>query len=233
MTSQLMNRMNEKKLMAASYPSPSALGSLTSASLIGSGLLFVLYPALRPFSNEATLGGAAAFASVEWVVSHSLAIVAFILFTLGLLGLFLTLRQTPVVHLAFNGLVLSWLGVGLTLPFYGAEVFGLYAVGQEALRLNNENLLPITEDIRSGFGLILIMIGLLLLAIGCILVAIAVWKSRILSKWSGIPIAAAFLLYLPQYAWSQPLRVGHGFLITIGCVWLGISVWKQAVARKD
>src|SRR5215218_11162161 len=36
---------------------------LSTAALIIAGLLFVLYPAMRPFSDEASLQGAAAFAS--------------------------------------------------------------------------------------------------------------------------------------------------------------------------
>ncbi|HZD87038.1 MAG TPA: hypothetical protein VE088_03425 [Gaiellaceae bacterium] len=35
-----------------------------------------------------------------------------------------------------RALVLTWLGVGLTIPYYGAEAFGLHAVGQRALAQN-------------------------------------------------------------------------------------------------
>jgi hypothetical protein len=38
------------------------------------GILFVLYSALRPFSDEMSLQGARAFASSQWVVAHVLAI---------------------------------------------------------------------------------------------------------------------------------------------------------------
>lgn len=36
---------------------------------------------------------------------------------------------------AIQALVLSWIGIGLTLPYYGAETFGLHAIGQEDIDL--------------------------------------------------------------------------------------------------
>ncbi len=47
------------------------LGALTLAV---AGVLFVLYPAIRPYSDETSLQGAAAFASNAWIVVHVLAI---------------------------------------------------------------------------------------------------------------------------------------------------------------
>src|SRR5512135_1044071 len=110
---------------------------LAALSLAVAGVCFVLYPAIRPFSDEATLRGARAFATSAWIVAHSLAMVGFILLTLGLLGAYGQLRETTSGRLALTGLVVTWIGAGLTLPYYGAEAFALHAVGQEALRQNS------------------------------------------------------------------------------------------------
>src|SRR5690349_18245377 len=99
---------------------------MTSACFAVAGLLFVLYPAIRPFSDESSLQGAAAFGSTAWIVAHSLAIVAFVLLVLGLFGMYLLFQRTAVERMALVALLSSWIGVGLTLPFYGAEVFGLH-----------------------------------------------------------------------------------------------------------
>jgi hypothetical protein len=107
---------------------------LAAIALATGGILFVLYPAIRPFSDETTLQGAQAFASNAWLVAHMLAMVGFILVALGLLGLYLALRNSAVEALALWALVVFWLGVGLTLPFYGGEAFGLHAIGQEAMK---------------------------------------------------------------------------------------------------
>ena len=202
---------------------------LTSACFALAGLLFVLYPAIRPFSDEKSLQGAAAFGSDAWVISHSLAIIAFILLVLGLLGMYLLLRETRAGQLTLIGLVTSWIGVGLTLPFYGAEVFGLHAIGQAALRQNSPGLVSLAADVRGEPGIWFIVIGLVLLGVGIVVFAIAIWRSAVLWKWAGIPIAAGFALYLPQFTASQALRVAHGLLITVAC---GVIAWNLLVLRR-
>lgn len=193
-----------------------------------SGILFVLYPAIRPFSDEVSLSGAAAFASPEWLIAHVMAMLGFILLTLGLLGFYLFLQDTKSDRLAFSGFVWSLLGTGLTLPFYGAEVFGLHAIGQEAIKLQNSDLIGMANVVRFGPGFIMILIGLVFLAIGCILSAIGIWKSRTLPKWSGIPLALGFLLYIPQFVGTQPIRVAHGLIVAIGCLWMAVSLFRKS-----
>jgi hypothetical protein len=68
------------------------------------------------------------------------------------------------------------------------------------------------------------VLGLLLLAAGAVLVAIAVWRSGTLSRWSGIPFALGFVLYLPQFFGTQPIRVAHGLLVALGCIWVAVSL---------
>jgi hypothetical protein len=51
---------------------------LAAISLALSGIFFVLYPAIRPASDESFLHGAEAFASFSWVLARSLAM-AFVL----------------------------------------------------------------------------------------------------------------------------------------------------------
>jgi hypothetical protein len=153
-----------------------------------------LYPALRPFSDEASLEGAAAFASTGWLVAHMLAVVAF------------------------------------TLLFYGAETFGLQAIGQEAVRQQNVALLDLAAAVRSGVGLVIFVVGLLLLAVAGVLAAVAIWKSGIHLKWSGFPFAIGILLYIPQFFWTQPLRVAQGLLVAIGCIWIAAVLWRRQLS---
>ena len=202
---------------------------LTSACFALAGLLFVLYPWIRPFSDETSLRGAAAFGSDAWVIAHSLAIVAFILLGLGLFGVYLLVQRTSVERWALVAVVVCWIGVGLTLPFYGAEVFGLHAIGRAAIRQNSSALVSLAADVRGEPGIWFIVVGLVLLAAGIVLVAVAIWGSGVLRKWSGIPLAAGFALYLPQYTWSQPLRVAHGLLITVACA---LIAWNVLATRR-
>src|SRR6516164_6106224 len=94
---------------------------LGAGALAVSGVLFVLYPAIRPFSDETSLQAAQAFASPDWIVAHMLAMLAFTFVELGLLALYLALQANPAERWAFWALVVSILAIGLTLPFYGGE----------------------------------------------------------------------------------------------------------------
>ena len=172
---------------------------LGAGALVISGILFVAYPAVRPFSDERSLLGAAAFGSPAWLASHMLAMMAFTLLPMGLLGLQRSLLGTSAERLLFVALVLGIIGTGFTLPFYGGEAYGLHALGQEALRQRSDSLLGLVEVIRSGPGLVMFLAGLLLLAASAIATATALWRSDCYTKASGVPFAVGMSLYIPQF----------------------------------
>jgi hypothetical protein len=205
---------------------------LAAFSLALSGIFFVLYPAIRPFSDESSLQGAEAFASFSWVLAHSLAMAGFVLLALGVLGLYIRLQETWVERRAILALVLTWIGIGLTLPYYGAETFGLHAVGQEAIKEKNPTLLSIVNSIRLGEAVVFFLPGLLLLAAGTIVFAIAIWRSSSLLTWIGIPLAVGFALYVPQFFEPQSIRVAHGLLVTIGCILIAWSMLQKKEGVK-
>lgn len=64
-------------------PSP-ARALATVPALWIAGAAFVVYPAVRPFSDEVSRSGAIAFASPRWTIAHTFGIVAFTLLGLGL-----------------------------------------------------------------------------------------------------------------------------------------------------
>jgi hypothetical protein len=209
-------------------PNVSSRLRLSAVALVISGVFFVLYPALRPFSDEVSLQGAAAFASPYWLLAHMLAMIGFTLLPIGLLGLHGSLQETKQERLGYWAVVLGVIGIGFTLPFYGGEANGLHALGQEALRQQNAALLSLAAVIRGGPGLIMFLIGLLVLAAAGIVAAVAIWRSGKYPRWSGIPFAAAFALYIPQFFGTRPLRVAHGLLVLIGCVWIATVLWNQS-----
>lgn len=201
---------------------------LSAVALVVAGIFFVVYPALRPFSDEASLEGALAFASARWLAAHMLAMVAFTLVGLGMLGLHASLRSAVAERLGYRALVLGLVGIGLTLPFYGGEAYGLHAIGREAVRQGAASLLGLAATVRSGAGLVFFLVGLLLLAAAAVTVAAAVWRSGTYSKWSGVPFAVGFALYIPQFFWTQPVRVAHGVLVAIGCLWIAGGLWRRS-----
>jgi len=203
---------------------------LGAVALALSGALFVLFPVVRPFSDESSLRGAQAFASTSWVLSHALGMGAFVLLTLGFLGVYIRLQETRAERRAFWALVLSWIGAGMTLPFFGAEAFSLQVVGQEALNQNNPAILDLVNSVRFGPGIIFAISGLLLVGVAAIVVASAVWQSGSLTRWSGVPLAIGLAVYIPQLQGNpsfQPIRIADGLLIAMGCVWMAWGMSKE------
>jgi hypothetical protein len=199
---------------------------LLAGALAVAGILFVLYPIVRPFSDEISFQGAAAFASTAWVLAHTLAMAGFIFLMLGLLGVHRALQDSGVERLAFRALVVGMVGVGLTLPFYGIEAFAVHDIGQAVLWEHNFTLIRLAEIVRTGTQLLVFLAGLLLVALSAVLVAVAVWKSRVFPRWSGLPFAVGFALYIPQFFGTQPIRIAHGLLVAAGCAWLARVVWR-------
>ena len=206
---------------------------LASSAFALAGVLLLVYPVLRPFSSETGMEGARAFASNGWVVAHSFALAGFIALGLGLLGTYRMLLSSPARGWALWGLVLSWIGIGGTLAYYGAEVFGLHGVGEEAVAENNPALMAVVDHIRWEAGLFWILGGLALLGIGVIAMAVAIWRSGRLVRWSGAVLALAFALYIPQYAAPQPIRVAHGALILAGGLILAWAVWARGGKESE
>ena len=125
-------------------------------ALAVAGVLFLLYPVLRPWDDETTAAGAhAAMSSSAWVVSHLFAMLGFVLVGLALLGLRDLVGTTPVA--------VMWAGAGLTLPYYGAEDFGLNAAANTA----GTDLLAVAEATRyNPLAVAMFAVGLIALAVG-------------------------------------------------------------------
>ena len=145
-----------------------------AAALAVAGVLFLAYPALRPWHNESTVAGAtASMSSTAWVAAHFFAMLGFILMPLGLLALRAAIATTRAEPLALTAAVLAWIGSGLTLPYYGAEDFGLHAIaGPDGPKTGLLNLIhavryqPLAMTIF-GAGLLLIAAAAIMAAIAC------------------------------------------------------------------
>ena len=94
-----------------------------------------------------------------------------------------------------------------------------YAIGTAAVKEHDVALLRLADTTRLGPGFVVIVAGLLLLTVGTILAEIAIWRSRNLPRWSGVPLVIGFALYLPQYLASQPVRIARAALVAAGCFW--------------
>ncbi len=202
-------------------------------ALAVASVMFVLYPALRPFSDETTLQAAAAFAANAWVAAHVFGMLGFIGLTVGMLGLLFSLTGTAASRLAFWAMAASCVGAGLTLTYYGAETYALHVVGRAAVASQSASVLALASQIRNGTpALVIFGTGLFLLAVAGVVAALAIWRSGTLPRWSGVLLGAGLVLYIPQYWGPQPVRVAHGLLIAAGCLWLAAGLWRYRASRE-
>jgi hypothetical protein len=204
-------------------------GTRAGALALGvAGVLFVLYPAVRPWADESTVDGATqAMSSGAWVASHLFAMLGFILTALGLLALNRAVRHTRGEWLAGAAVVMYWIGAGLTLPFYGAEDFALNAIAQRAAEGQALDILGLVDAIRfHPTAVTMFGAGLLLLGVGGVLAALAIWRSGVLPRFSGIAFALGFVLYLPQFFTPPAVRIAHGVLVGVGSFWVALAIWR-------
>jgi len=201
-----------------------------AAALAVAGILFALYPALRPYTDETTLDGARAFASTAWIVSHALGMLGFIGLAVGLLGLHVARAGAGDSKRSFLALLMTWIGAGLVLSYYGAEAYGLRVVGRLAVRTGDAGLLDLAHQIRFGPGVVLFGAGLVLLAAAGIMTALTAARDRRLVRWGGVLTGICLALYLPQFFGPPPVRIAHGVLLAVGCLWLAAGLWIRRTA---
>ena len=177
------------------------------------GVMFAAYPALRPYSDEVGSAGVDAFASSNWVLAHTFAMLGFI--ALGLLVLYAGRRSDVAV-------VTTWIGVGLVLPYYGAETFALHALGVDAAQTSNPGLIELADPIRySLVQSVMFGLGLVLIAVGLVVFAL---RNRY-----AMVLAAGFVLFLPQFYTPPAVRIAHGLLIAVGTILAARSVAGRSV----
>jgi hypothetical protein len=199
-----------------------------AVALAAGGMLFLAYPALRPWHDEGTIAGAtASMSSAAWVAAHFFAMLGFILMPLGLLALRSALAPTRAEPLALAAAVLAWIGSGLVLPYYGAEDFGLHAIAGSAGP--RAGLLSLVHAVRyQPLAMTMFGTGLLLLAAAAIMAAVAVWRSHVLPRTSAILFATGMALFLPQFFSPAAVRIGHGILLAAGSIILAAALWASA-----
>jgi hypothetical protein len=199
-------------------------------ALAVAGVLFILYPAVRPWQDESTVSGAIkAMSSGAWVAAHLFAMLGFILVALGLLAVWTAVSRTRAERLGFAAVVTSWIGVGLTLPYYGAEDFGLNAIARKAAEGQQFDLLGLVDAVRfSPVPATTFTLGLLLLGAGAVVAAVAIWRSGVLPRSSGILFAFGFAVFLLQFFTPPAVRIAHGVLVAAGSAWLALALWRMS-----
>lgn len=202
--------------------------------LVGSAVLMAAYLTLRPYGDATTDPAqiAAAFADWRWIAAH----------VCGLLALAQFARMTQRLEDAgrdFGGLsgrpprLTRWarttglVGAMLTLPYYGAETFGLHALGLARLTDANFPLLEVTDAVRNHpVALALFGVGLLSLAVSAVVVGLA-WRKLGTRPWAAWPLAVFMIGFLPQFYLPVAGRVAYGALYAVSALIFAWAAWTD------
>ena len=205
---------------------------LGALSLGLSALLFAVFPLARPYfrldprSPDETLAAASpVITSAPWVLSHVIAMLAFVLLLYGLLALYARLEADEGGRSGICGLVLSLAGIALIMPMLGVEIHILPIIGRLYLE-GGTNLAPAVALIYLGPATLMFLFALLLLALGSICFALAIWGSGVLPRWAGVLLAIGLALWFPPF--PPVIRILDGFVIGVGGVWLAGGLWRAA-----
>lgn len=187
------------------------------------GVLLAAYPALRPYSSETGWPGALAFGSDRWVLAHTGAMVAF-----GCLA-------AAICGTSANRLVRAsvLLGVGLILPYYGAETFGLHAIGRAAVIRGDGSLTGLSDLVRNNpVALTMFGAGLIAVAVAGVALARVLWRDH--ARVGAVLVGAGLALYLPQFFGPAWARIAHGVILGVGLVIVAVhTARKEAVAQPS
>ncbi|WP_415973118.1 hypothetical protein [Rhodococcus sp. 077-4] len=180
------------------------------------GVMFAAYPMVRPYSDEVGIAGANAFASPSWVLAHTFAMLGFI--ALGLTVLYAGRRSDLAV-------VTTWIGVGLVLPYYGAETFALHALGVDAAANSNPGLIDLADPIRYS------LVQSVMFGLGLVLIAVGLVAFALRNRYAAV-LAAGFVLFLPQFYTPPAVRIAHGLLILVGAILAAGAVSRRSDADQ-
>ncbi|ACQ81837.1 conserved hypothetical protein [Beutenbergia cavernae DSM 12333] len=226
--------------MTPGRETPSSSAPLSATTRIGalaaavSGVLFLAFPLLRPWPDEATATPelAAAFASDRWMLAHVSGAVALLLVPGALLAVAGLTRVTPGATAARAATVAAWLSLAGILLFFGAETFGIHVIAAEAVQTWDPSFLDAVEDLRNQpLAVTLFGAGLVLLAAAGALLAVAVWRSGS-RRWAGLAFGAALVGVLPQFFTPPSVRIAHGVLYAVGALILAAWLTRAAAARS-
>lgn len=185
---------------------------LKITALAIAGLAFAFYPLLRGSSTEVGFGGAELYARPTWLLAHCLGMAGFITAAWGLSTI-----DRLAGRLAFGGTL-------LVLPYYGAEAFGLNAIGRLALQTHDPSGVAAANMFRyqpvaiTAFG-----VGLLLLAAAGVRLLQLVRRGPGLRRLGLLITGLGLLTYLPQFFAPIEGRIAHGIALGLGLLVLAVT----------
>jgi len=216
----MMQYPSNRRLMACLWTLP-----VSGVMAIGALLLrkFIVLPGDDP------LEWAQMVASSGYLTAQYIYILAYVMPFLGFWALYMYLAQQHLEKLAFGGLMGTLLGTALPLTTLGVFAFASPAIGDLYLQGNAQSPQIITEI---AFGPSMSLAGLpgaFLYVGGCIAFGVAIWRSGVFPKWSGVCLALHGLFIAFGFGMPAVLVLSWVLLAVCG-VWIISSIGRTNVS---
>lgn len=206
---------------ASPAPAAPAVRIGRTAALGLAALAFAAYPVLRGYGPETGMEGAALYARPAWLLAHLLGMAGFVLVATGLADVD-----------ARAGRWATW-GAFLVLPYYGAEAFGLHALGDQVLATGHGDMTAAADAFRyHPVALAMFTVGWAAFAAVGIRLIVLARRAVGTSRWGLALTGVALLTYLPQFFLPPAGRVAHGLLLAAGLALLALlPLWTRRTDR--
>jgi len=224
--------------LAALYPDTAALfinrtwlGA--SALMISAEIIFIAILLQPSVSTSNLTAFAAAIRSPAYLGARLLFMVAVALYSCSEISIYKLLSYTRDHHPAFWAMVISVLGVGLSMPAFGIRSFVFPIIGNMFLH-GRIDVMEIYFSLN-GFPFNLYLgAGGYLLVLGIAIFGWVVWRNQGLSFLSIMVFLAGWLGFVTTGDSLQHVHhIIFGALIAVGSVGLGLSLWNQASTQFD
>ena len=186
----------------------------------------------QPDQNKDPVAWARFVGSTYYLITHVFGSMGSALLAIfGVIALGAYLANSRAGRLGLAAMVMTVVGLALSLVIGGVSTFALNAIGRAYLAGTKDVMkLEFSSSFSVLFGLVI-----LLLVVGNVLLGVAVWRSGTLPKWSGaIWVASALLFYVlgavlgiatsGSSLLTQPVG---GVLMAIGGGWIALSTLRR------
>ena len=186
----------------------------------------------QPDQNKDPVAWARFVGSTYYLITHVFGSMGSALLAIfGVIALGAYLANSRAGRLGLVAMVMTVVGLALSLVIGGVSTFALNAIGRAYLAGTKDVMkLEFSSSFSVLFGLVIV-----LLVVGNVLLGVAVWRSGTLPKWSGaIWVASALLFYvlgavlgIATSGSSLPTQPVGGVLLAIGGGWIALSTLRR------
>ena len=217
--------MKDKLPLDSVHVSRTRIGALALpiSGLVAASAALVPGIGINPAVDPAGFAQAANYVGLANLVG----IVSLVFLLFGFQALHAFLERNTVDKWAFAGMILSFIGLGLFLPFLGIFAFAGPVAGKFYLSGNLQAVSIISEATGTSNPVALAIGGVSVLfsVLGAILFSVAIWRSGKLPKWSAFAYAiSAPLNWAPHYV--PVLWLLGGILLFGAGIGITRGIWK-------